>query len=119
MRSWGVVWLANVTGLDGSDRPAFCRIGDASAYREDDEFVIGWQDEIEAESAAEVCELMWMRHNADDRPSGRTCRSMCLGDVVVVGEVAYACEAMGFRQLDVGPCHVLPGTYVECSEGCR
>lgn len=35
------VWLANVTGMDGSKRPAYCRICEDSAYREDDEFVVG------------------------------------------------------------------------------
>ena len=113
MRTYDVVWLANVTGVDGSERPAYSRIGAGSAYRPDDVFVVGWRDEIEVLQAMDACEVMWEHHNRDDRPSGRTCRSMCMGDVVVVGTVAYACEAMGFRRLVDVPGRIESGTYVE------
>lgn len=112
-RTFFATWLVNVTGADGLERPAYCRISEDSAYRSDDVFVIGWVDELEAGQADDVPEMMWARHNADSRPSGETCRSMCMGDVVVVGERAYACEDMGFRALDESPSDVREGTYVE------
>ncbi|MCL4413426.1 MAG: hypothetical protein M1522_01555 [Actinobacteria bacterium] len=116
MTSFRATWLANVTGVDGSERPAYCRIAANSAYDPDDTFVIGWSESVEADRIEDVAEIMWMRHNIDNRASGRTCRSMSIGDVVVVGEVAYACESMGFRRLDVGPKTILLGTFVEYCE---
>ena len=113
------VWLANVTGMDGSKRPAYCRICEDSAYREDDEFVVGWRDDIEAERPEDVPEIMFARHNADSRPSGQTCRSMSVGDVVVVGETAYACEASGFRALDAAPRGIRQETFVEFMDVLR
>ncbi len=119
MTTYHATWLANVTGMDGSERPAFSRIGTDSAYDPGDTFVVGWHEPVDAEHVDEVPEIMWMHHNADDRPSGQTCRSMCMGDVVVVGEIAYVCESLGFRRLDVGPRTVLPGTFVEYLEATR
>lgn len=117
MTTYHAVWLANVTGMDGSEMPAILRIcGDASAYDPDDTFVVGWRETVDAEYVDEVPEIMWVRHNADDRLSGETCRSMCVGDVVVVGEIAYACESLGFCRLEAGPRTVLPGTFVEYLE---
>jgi hypothetical protein len=113
MTEFQATWLVNVAGADGSERPAYCRISEDSAYRPDDTFVIGWMDEVEAMSVDDVPEMMWALHNADSRSSGETCRSMCMGDVVVVGERAYACEDMGFRELDEVPGNVEIGTYVE------
>lgn len=112
-RTFPATWLANVTGVDGSQRAAFTRISEASAYRPDDHFVVGWTEEVEADRIEDVPEILWGRHNIDRRPSGKTCRSMCMGDVVVVGEVAFACESIGFRRLDAPPAHVEVGTYVE------
>ena len=119
MTTYLATWLANVAGMDGSGRPAFSRIGADSAYDPSDAFVVGWSETVDAEHVDEVPEIMWMRHNADDRPSGQTCRSMSMGDVVVVGEVAYACESLGFRRLDAGPRTVLPGTFVEYLKATR
>lgn len=118
-RTFSATWLVNVTGADGLERPAYCRIGEDSAYRPDDTFVIGWVDEVEANRIDDVPEMMWARHNADSRPSGETCRSMCMGDVVVVNERAYACEDMGFRALDERPSDVREGTYVEYVQANR
>lgn len=112
-------WLASVTGLDDEGTVAYSRIGVDSAYDPDDTFVVGWAEAVESESVDTVPEIMWARHNADDRPSGQTCRSMCMGDVVVVGEVAYACESVGFRRLDAAPQTVLPGTFVEYLDKTR
>lgn len=117
--SYLATWLANVAGADGTQRPAFARIGDDSAYNPDDTFVVGWQEEIKADSPDAVPEKMWALHNADNRPSGRTCRSMCMGDVVVVGEIAFACEAVGFRRLDVAPAHIEAGTYAAYVQAFR
>jgi hypothetical protein len=118
MSTHAAVWLANVTGMDGSQRPAYCRFGEDSAYRADDKFVVAWRDEIEAERPEDVPEIMFARHNADNRPSGQTCRSMSVGDVVVVGETAYACESAGFRALDAAPRGIRQETFVEYMRGC-
>ena len=63
--------------------------------------------------------LTLARDNADSRPSGQTCRSMSVGDVVVVGETAYACESGGFRVLDAAPRTIHPDTFADLLAGSR
>ena len=60
-------------------------------YRPGDRLVKGWSDEVhlpEGEPRITTLELIFERHNRDDRPDGQLCPSMSVGDVV---------------RLDVGP----------------
>ena len=54
-----------------------------------------------------LAELLWVLMNADDRPTGRYFRSMCVGDVALVGDgldaVALVCCSAGFEQLETVP----------------
>ena len=133
MTTYHATWLANVTGMDGSVMPVFSRIGTGSAYAPADIFVVGWHEPVDAEHVDEVPEIMWMYRRQvltiggarfthckkHGLPCARDFRSMCMGDVVVVGEVAYACELRGYRRLDEGPRTVLRGTLLEYLEATR
>lgn len=112
-KTFHATWLANVAGEDGTGRPAYARIADSSPYRPEDPFVVGWDEHVEATAEEDVPEIMWSRHNNMGRPSGRTCRSMCTGDVVMVDGTAYACESFGFRRLEVPPSRIEDGNYVD------
>lgn len=46
------------------------------------------------------CEAAFAYYTSDDCDNGAYCRSMSVGDVVVVGEAAFVCESVGFRRLD-------------------
>ncbi|MHB1599917.1 MAG: hypothetical protein ACYCXY_13750, partial [Acidimicrobiales bacterium] len=50
-----------------------------------------------------LAEVMWVAMNADDRPTGKFFRSMCVGDVVMVDDVALVCCAAGFERLGAVP----------------
>lgn len=64
------------------------------AYAPGDELALAYDsDSVEAATAPEAAELLWMRHNHDDRPTGHYCPSMSIGDVA---EVWVATD--GFRQ---------------------
>ena len=97
-------FLGNVSETDG--RPAFARIGDEHPYHLGDRLVQVWEVSVEPEphdTPEALTELMWVLMNADDRPTGQLFRSMCVGDVVVAGEVALVCCVAGFERLDSVP----------------
>lgn len=51
-------------------------------------------------SLVETCEEVWAKHNRDDRPNGRTQRSMCIGDIVILESWGmWVAERTGFRSL--------------------
>jgi hypothetical protein len=55
----------------------------------------------------EIAEQLFDRHNRDDRPDGRLCPSMSVGDVVVVAEVAVSVDACGWRRVDLDPADMI------------
>ena len=88
-----MITYTNYTNIDAS----FCR-----AYEPGDRLVRGWSGEIEpltggAFSSLEgAAEMVYCRHNRDDRPDGQMCPSMSIGDVVVIGETALSVANVGF-----------------------
>jgi hypothetical protein len=87
----------NYTNIDAS----FCR-----PYEPGDRLVKGWSGEVEANGGTDfdaLVELIYARHNRDDRPDGRLCPSMSVGDVVVIGETALSVASIGFIRVAVDP----------------
>lgn len=90
-----MISYTNYTNLDSHyDRP----------YEPGDRLVRGWTGEIDvyaspidpSKSTMNAAELLFNRHNRDDRPDGQMCPSMSVGDVIVFGEVAVSVDRMGF-----------------------
>lgn len=66
-------------------------------YEPGDRLVRGWSGEVDWHpSVNQMLEVLYERHNRDDRPDGQLCPSMSIGDVVVIGEVAYSVATWGF-----------------------
>jgi hypothetical protein len=59
-------------------------------YRPGDRLVRGCSGtiDVDTEPAMAVADRLFVRHNRDDRPDALLCRSMSVGDVVVIGEIA-------------------------------
>lgn len=96
--------LGNVAKADG--RPSHAWVFGAPPYHPGDRLVEVWSVSVEPEpddTPESLAELLWVLMNADDRPTGRYFRSMCVGDVVVVDDVALVCCAAGFERLDAVP----------------
>ena len=47
-----------------------------------------------------ISEMIFEKYNRDDRPNGRTHRSMCVGDVVDIDNIKYQCKSFGFEKLN-------------------
>lgn len=50
-----------------------------------------------------ICDAIYARHNADDRPDGQCAPSLSVGDVIVLGEVAYSVASFGFLDVQINP----------------
>lgn len=48
-----------------------------------------------------VCNALFDRYNADDRPDREWRRSMSVGDIVQIDRAFYVCRSIGWQQLDV------------------
>jgi hypothetical protein len=100
-----VITYTNYTNLDSHyDRP----------YEPGDRLVRGWhEDAITADPALApdniVCyaEAIFVRHNADDRPDGQLCPSLSVGDVIVIGEVAFSVARVGFVSVELNPADLI------------
>jgi hypothetical protein len=84
------------------------------SWKVGDRLARGWAGEVDApdgvtagDSVAGVLERVFMRHNADDRPDGQRVWSLSVGDVVVLGETAWACKPRGWE-----PCSLDAGSVV-------
>ena len=66
------------------------------SYAPGDTIVRGHQGVVTADSITEAAELVFRRHNADDRPDGRSAPSMSIGDVVEFADMALSVEPIGF-----------------------
>jgi hypothetical protein len=92
----------NYTNIDAS----FCR-----PYEPGDRLVKGWSGEIDmiwiTGGFDEVVEVIYSLHNRDDRPDGRLCPSMSIGDVVIVGEIAVSVASIGFVRVAVDPADLI------------
>lgn len=84
-------------------------------YQPGDRLVRGWQGELPEYDPAHypdvprerhlfvLAEMLFGRHNADDRPDGQMCPSMSIGDVVQFGETALSVDRMGFVAVSLDP----------------
>jgi len=91
----------NYTNIDAS----YCR-----PYEPGDRLVKGWSGEIEVglvPSFDDIVEIIYALHNRDDRPDGRLCPSMSVGDVVIVGESALSVASIGFIRVAVDPADLI------------
>lgn len=83
-------------------------------YEPGDRLVKGWSGEL-AFSRYEhldnptyaILEDLFARHNRDDRPDGRLCPSMSVGDVVVVGESAWTVMREGWSPVIPDPADLI------------
>jgi hypothetical protein len=50
---------------------------------------------------------LFARHNRDDRPDGRLCPSMSVGDVVVIGEIAWTVMREGWSPVILDPADLI------------
>jgi hypothetical protein len=63
--------------------------------------------DITAKVLSRLCEVVFARHNRDDRPDGQLCPSMSVGDVVVFGESAFSVDSVGFVAVDLDPADLI------------
>jgi hypothetical protein len=70
-------------------------------YRRGDRLVKGYSGEIEISDLEYDLEAIFARHNRDDRPDGRLCPSMSVGDVIILGEGAFTVESEGFSPINL------------------
>ena len=74
-------------------------------YEANDTLVPGYSGTVEGHPLApgEALEVLFNRHNRDDRPDGQMCPSMSIGDVVVLSRddwtQAFTCETFGFARV--------------------
>lgn len=92
------IGYTNYTNIDGDWR---------NGYKRGDRLVRGYSGEISPSAAAilnpiaSVLELIFSLHNRDDRPDGRLCPSMSIGDVIILGETAFTVTRDGFETVDL------------------
>jgi len=48
-----------------------------------------------------ICEFLFLKYNADDRPDGKRRRSMSVGDLVQIGGSYYVCASFGFEPVQI------------------
>src|SRR3982750_532086 len=103
----------NYTNLDARyDRP----------YEPGDRLVKGWSEDFpscfrpvaDPDVFHRLAETIFAKHNRDDRPDGHLCPSMSIGDVVVIGEVAFSVDSCGFVEGVLDPADLITdGTWIE------
>jgi hypothetical protein len=94
-------------------------------YRRGDVLIEGWCGDIEVDAGkladqvrdpGSLAEIVFGRHNRDDRPDGRFAPSLSVGDVVVVGEVAVSVDRFGWLAVsgdEFAAAEVFPGPWRE------
>lgn len=81
-------------------------------YRPGDRLIEGHVGELDGDHTPEVAaELVFARHNRDDRPDGRDAPSLSIGDVVVLDGDAWSVASLGFEAVTVTGSDVHPGPY--------
>ena len=95
-----ILIYTNFTNIDAS----FIR-----PYEPGDRLVQGWTGEVEIDSDNfdRLVEVIYARHNRDDRPDGRLCPSMSIGDVIIIGETALSVASIGFVRVAVDPADLI------------
>ena len=88
-------------------------------YRQGDFLVVGFEGEIDLSgditsgSLEKTAEMVFYRHNRDDRPDAETAPSLSVGDVIVFGEIAVSVLPIGFTHVTVDPSDILDETFIE------
>ena len=95
-------------------------------YEPGDRLVRGWTGTVEVArghritgdgSLMAAAEVLFARHNRDDRPDGQMCPSMSIGDVILFGEVGLSVDHIGFVVVRVDPTDLITDrTWVEIRE---
>lgn len=82
----------------------------SGGYRPGQRLVRGYRGTVTATTDADgspdltaTAEALFARHNRDDRPDGRMCPSMSVGDVVQFGEVCYTVAKVGWDPVSLDP----------------
>lgn len=77
-------------------------------YERGDPLVRGYSGEIATsmfdhllDPTDAILERIFALHNRDDRPDGRLCPSMSVGDVVILGETAWTVLPSGWERVDL------------------
>lgn len=86
--------------------------GITGQYQEKDAMLDAWQGAVEADDEELGAERVFVIHNQDDRPTGRICPSMSVGDVAVVGTRAFACQSVGWVEVGV-PTNIFAGSWMD------
>ena len=79
-------------------------------YEPGNRLVKGYSGTIEVDDPTNlhrIAELLFHKHNRDDRPDGRLCPSMSVGDVIVVGETAVSVASMGWQNVHLDPADII------------
>jgi hypothetical protein len=82
-------------------------------YEPGHRLVKGWCGTITVDDITNVdavADLIFKKHNRDDRPDGQMCPSMSVGDVVVIGEVAVTVAVWGWKHVQLDPADVVERT---------
>ena len=88
------------------------------AYQPGDRLVKGWTGDVDVDRdvdrddglaavMAAAAEQVFARHNRDDRPDGRLCPSMSVGDVVQFGETMLSVDRFGWKAVTVDPADLI------------
>jgi hypothetical protein len=84
-------------------------------YEPGDRMILGWEGETPAGDSEDVLERLYVLLNRDDRPTGRICHSMSIGDVVVLDGQAWACAREGWVKAEA-PTNILNRTWSEAHD---
>lgn len=104
------IYQYDYNNLKNENRETFARImfGDTPTQKEINEIYFKIAEinfienkEILNRDHSELCELMFMLFNKDDRPNGKYFRSMSVGDIVCIDDAKYICASFGFEKIDI------------------
>jgi hypothetical protein len=87
-------WLPFDTGDDW--------VAQCAAYWQLGMYVAGDDEPNDWDNAEDVfvCNRLWAKYNADDRPDGQQRRSMSVGDVIQIDTRCYLVRGEGFQRTD-------------------
>lgn len=92
-------------------------------YRPGDTLVVGFEGNIDSPATVSVealdslAELVFYRHNRDDRPDAHESPSLSVGDIIVFGEVAFSVLPIGFAQVFVDTEDILDISFIDFISG--
>ena len=78
-------------------------LGDVSQTHIDNIYKVTYSFDVESNCSAEdseIAEYVWKLLNSDNRPNKNISVSMNVGDIVVINNVPYVCNNVGFKKCD-------------------